>query len=169
MVARPETSGKSIAALVLGIVSVVLYPVAVITGPLAIGFGVSATKAARREPQRVGGRGLAIAGIVCGSVGLAIALLVVGLFLFVFLTVDGFEVDGGPPEFVAHTDGEGGVLEVVAIDGSDWWSGYVLAGTADCDLPFGEIEVGDEIVCFTDGTVRVRDAYSGETVYQAEV
>lgn len=63
--AKPVT-GFAVSALVLGIVSLFVIPF--IAGPLAIIFGGIALKRAENNPNKEG-RGLAIAGLVCGIVG----------------------------------------------------------------------------------------------------
>ncbi len=73
-----RTSGMAIASLVLGLVWI--YWIGSI---LAVIFGHLALSETRRDP-RVGGRGLAIAGLVLGYIGLGV--LVIGL---VALAVDG--------------------------------------------------------------------------------
>jgi len=63
--AKPVT-GFAVSALVLGIVSLFIFPF--IAGPLAIIFGGIAMKRANSNPNKEG-RGLAIAGFVCGIIG----------------------------------------------------------------------------------------------------
>ncbi|MFF2850488.1 DUF4190 domain-containing protein [Streptomyces sp. NPDC058001] len=70
------SNGLGTASLVVGIISVVgfcMWPVAIILGILAVVFGcVSRAKARRGEATNPG---QALAGIICGSVGLALALM----------------------------------------------------------------------------------------------
>jgi len=73
-----QTSKKAVASLVLGILGVLVAPI--IFSTLAIIFGAIAAKETRRE-RGLGGRGMAIAGIVLGIVGLALGLLVTGLMI----------------------------------------------------------------------------------------
>ncbi|WP_458118760.1 DUF4190 domain-containing protein [Paenibacillus sp. Z6-24] len=79
-------NGKAIAALVLGIssiVSIMIFPgIGVILGILAIIFAVIAMKELRHRYQQ--GRGLAIGGLVCGIIGFVIHILVV-LFIVVII------------------------------------------------------------------------------------
>jgi hypothetical protein len=76
---RPRTgNGKAIAALVLGIVSIVLCWLSLldlVPIVLALVFGFLGRSDAAKWPQR-GGRGMAIAGITCALVGALLA----GLF-----------------------------------------------------------------------------------------
>ena len=74
----PQASGFAIASLVLGILW--LYWIGSI---LALVFGYLARGEIRRDPQRVGGRGMALAGIVLGWVGVAtLVLAIVGMVFY---------------------------------------------------------------------------------------
>lgn len=77
-------SGKAVASLVLGILSIVLCYVGFIPGAIAIVLGVTAKRDIDREGFE--GRGLAIAGLICGIVGTSIQLLWDGVVLLAFLT-----------------------------------------------------------------------------------
>jgi hypothetical protein len=82
----PRAGRKAVAAMVLGIVGLVLgflfVPLACCV--LAVVFGsLALQEIGRQGPERVGGRGQAVAGIVLGVIGLAgwaivIALLAAG-------------------------------------------------------------------------------------------
>lgn len=76
-----KISGLSIAALVLGIISIVLWCIWIISIPcaiLALVFGILEVK----KPKR----GMAIAGIVTGIISLVIwAMLFLGAFIFTFM------------------------------------------------------------------------------------
>lgn len=76
---KQESKGLSIAAMVLGIIAVVLFCYPVVSIPcaiLAIIFGVVGMKK--------GGRGMGIAGLVLGIVALALyGLMVLGVLSFV--------------------------------------------------------------------------------------
>ena len=78
------TDGRATASLVFGILGFVILP---LIGPIvALIFGVSAKRRIRREPGVVGGDGMATAGIVLGSIGLAMeGLAVLGLVFITFL------------------------------------------------------------------------------------
>jgi hypothetical protein len=69
-----RTSGRAIASLVLGIVSLFLF--GVIAGVLAIVFGVQARKETQRDPT-VGGRGLATAGMILGIIGVVLWAIII--------------------------------------------------------------------------------------------
>jgi len=73
----PQASGFAIASLVLGILW--LYWIGSI---LALVFGYLARGEIRRDPQRVGGRGMATAGIVLGWVGIATLVAAVSFFIW---------------------------------------------------------------------------------------
>lgn len=70
------TSGKATAALVLGIIGMLIVPV--ICSTLAIIFGAMAMGDTSRNPQ-LGGRGQAIAGLVLGIIGLVAGFLMLML------------------------------------------------------------------------------------------
>jgi hypothetical protein len=71
------TSGKAIASLVLGILSLICIPVLPAIGGLVLGFvGLSDIKRGRS-----GGKGIAIAGVVTSSLGLVFGLCIGGLIL----------------------------------------------------------------------------------------
>lgn len=78
-ITQPEAKDYSVAALVLGIVSLlfaIVWLFGVLLGILAITFGLLSLKSA--------GRGKAIAGIVLGSLGIVLSFLII---LIIFLTV----------------------------------------------------------------------------------
>ncbi len=79
--AGAQTSGKSTAALVLGILGLVLCPL--IFSILALIFGYQARADIDRSNGTIRGRGNATAGIVLGWIGIAfMVLLVVGIVAF---------------------------------------------------------------------------------------
>jgi hypothetical protein len=69
---RPQTSGLAIASLVLGIIGLIGMPV--VPPILAVVFGHVALGRIRASNGRITGRELAIAGLVLGWVGVAVAL-----------------------------------------------------------------------------------------------
>ncbi len=90
-IAAPPASGLAIASLVLGIVSllsVCLFHVGAIVGLpcaiMAIVFGVLAKP--KINTNEMSGRGMALAGIICGSIYLALVVLVV-IIALVFIAV----------------------------------------------------------------------------------
>ncbi len=78
VIARPLTSGKARASLVLGIFALLSACLVVggFPGLLAAIFGHLALRDIRRSGGRVKGHGLAIAGLVLGYFSIGVALLV---------------------------------------------------------------------------------------------
>ncbi|HEY4390086.1 MAG TPA: DUF4190 domain-containing protein [Paenibacillus sp.] len=74
-----KTNGKSIAALVLGILSIMIPYVGFLLGIMAIIFSSLSLKELKRRYEQ--GKGLAIAGLVCGIIG----TIIYGLLLFVVI------------------------------------------------------------------------------------
>ncbi len=71
------TSAACVASLTLGALSAILFPlgyIGFVAGAAAVVFGIIGI--GRANKGTVSGRGLAIAGIVIGAVGLVLALLV---------------------------------------------------------------------------------------------
>lgn len=133
-------------SLVAGIGSVVLCVLGVILGPLAIILGVVAR---RREA----GRGMALAGIVTGAVGLLFGLVsLAGLALF-FLNDDGYSSGGhvSPVEVTddAEDEEDDNLFDDAADAVWDWYAGgtqetpcYSFEGTTGwiANLPDAEIQ-----------------------------
>jgi hypothetical protein len=71
---QQRTNGLAVAALVLGIIGVVIAPFG-IPQILALIFGLVALGQIRRSSGTLGGRGLAIAGVSLGAVGIAIFVI----------------------------------------------------------------------------------------------
>lgn len=84
---RARTSGLAIAALVCGICSLVFFWVpwlGFLLGILAIVFAAIAMSQTGKDPQ-LRGRGMAIAGLVCAIVGIALWIIIlvwIGLLAF---------------------------------------------------------------------------------------
>lgn len=77
---QPKTNGMAIAALVLGILSIVIPYIGFILGIIAIILGKKSRRAINENHE--GGSGLAIAGFVCGLVGLCFWVLIDGFVTF---------------------------------------------------------------------------------------
>ena len=75
---RARTSGLAIASLACGICGLVIPLLGVILGILGIVFGVVAMNQTGRDPT-LGGRGMAIAGLVCGIVVIVGTGIVIGI------------------------------------------------------------------------------------------
>nr|WP_233162656.1 MULTISPECIES: DUF4190 domain-containing protein [unclassified Cohnella] len=83
----PKTNGKSIVALVLGILAVSLPYIGFLIGIVAIVFASLSLKEIKRNGEQ--GRGMAIAGLVCGIVGTAIYAILLLIVLIAFVTFAG--------------------------------------------------------------------------------
>lgn len=70
------TSGQAIASMVLGIVSLVIWYVGIVTGIIGLSLGAVAIKKCKPNGP-LKGRGMAIAGIVCSTIALALWLIVI--------------------------------------------------------------------------------------------
>ncbi|WP_182199653.1 DUF4190 domain-containing protein [Paraliobacillus salinarum] len=83
----PQASGKAIASLVLGILSIVIPWIGFILGIIAI---VLANKAFKEIAQyQLAGRGMAVAGLTTGIVGTAIYGLLLLFFIIGIAAIDG--------------------------------------------------------------------------------
>ena len=74
-----QKKGIAITGMVLGILSIILFFtswVAMIIGIAGIILSIITLKKANKDPKNYGGRGMAIAGIICGAVGLVLAAVV---------------------------------------------------------------------------------------------
>lgn len=75
----PKTNGKAITALVLGILALCIPYVGFILGIVAIVIASMAFKELKRTHEQ--GRGLAIAGLVCGIIG----TVIYGIIIFIII------------------------------------------------------------------------------------
>lgn len=78
-----RSSGSAIAALIMGIAGIVVFPV--IFAPLAIIFGKRAQREIAQDPS-VGGAGMAKAGIVLGWIGVALVVISILIIIGVLAT-----------------------------------------------------------------------------------
>jgi hypothetical protein len=85
-----QQAGGAVAALVLGILSVMFCP---LCGPVAWSLGRSAEREVDAASGQLGGRGLATAGKILGIIGTA--FLVVLILFLVFGIVLGSSIEGG--------------------------------------------------------------------------
>lgn len=85
-----RTNDKSIAAFVLGILAVVVPYLGFILGIIAIVFARKAMKEIHRTGEQ--GRGMAVAGFVCGIVGTA----AYGIMILLLVVVMTFTFSFGP-------------------------------------------------------------------------
>lgn len=79
--ASPQTNGRAVAGLVLGILAVLFLtrPIAFILGTLAIVFGAIGTSRARAGAPY---KDMAIAGLTLGIIAIAVSLLLVAIVMF---------------------------------------------------------------------------------------
>lgn len=100
--APASTSGLAIASMVLGILWIYWIGsiVALVLGYLALGE-------IRKDPQRLEGRGMAIAGIVFGWVGVATLILVIVMGVYFFGQDEGEKPPAREPRRVALVYREG--------------------------------------------------------------
>ncbi len=71
----PGTSGQAIASMVLGIVSLVIFYLGLVTAIVGLCLGVVSIKKCKPRGS-LKGRGMAIAGIVCSIIALALWIIV---------------------------------------------------------------------------------------------
>jgi hypothetical protein len=97
-----QTSGKSTAALVMGILGLILCPP--IFSTLALIFGRQARNEIDGSGGRIGGRGNATAGIVLGWIGIAFTVLFILLIVIFAAGGDGGDSSpaDGPTVLVFH-------------------------------------------------------------------
>jgi Na+/proline symporter len=89
-------NGKATAALVLGIASILLCWLSfldIVPVVLAIVFGSLGRAQANRDP-RAGGKGMALAGLICGVVGAVLAIIVSILFIRISNDCSGLPTGG---------------------------------------------------------------------------
>ncbi len=86
---RRPTNGFAISSLVLGIVWIWW-----IGSILALVFGYIALRQIDESGGAEDGRGMAIAGITLGWVGVGVALLMIGMMVFGVMTMPGMSMDG---------------------------------------------------------------------------
>jgi hypothetical protein len=95
-VAQP-TNGMAVASLVLGILSILLFFTVVppfILGGLGVIFGIiGVSKAGQGAPNK----GLAIAGLVCGAIGIVAAIAFIALVVTTGEVVTNFSYTLSPP------------------------------------------------------------------------
>ncbi len=79
---QPTSNGLAIAALVLGIAGMLMCP---LLGIAAIVMGIIVIGRTNREPQRYGGQGMAIGGLVCGGVSMLWFVFMLPLMISILL------------------------------------------------------------------------------------
>jgi len=76
----PRNDGFAITSMVCGIVAVLTCYFGIILGTIAVIFGHISVSKINKDPN-LGGKGMAIAGLVCGYIGIAITLCTVIFFM----------------------------------------------------------------------------------------
>ncbi|MDB4816971.1 GYF domain-containing protein [bacterium] len=84
------TSGLAIASMVCGILSIILCYVNAIVGIPAVICGHMAMKRIKASQGQIAGKGMAIAGLICGYLGSVISLCMIGFVAFAMNSTDGF-------------------------------------------------------------------------------
>ncbi|MHA0857140.1 DUF4190 domain-containing protein [Paenibacillus sp. CMAA1364] len=79
----PKTNGKSITALVLGILAIVIPYLGFLIGIVAIIFASLSFKELKYKQEQ--GRGLSIAGLVCGIIGTALYGFIITILIIAFV------------------------------------------------------------------------------------
>jgi hypothetical protein len=78
MMGGPKTSPLAIVSMILGILSIPMCCCQAISAPMAVAglvLGIIGIGKIRSNPQMLKGGGMAIAGIVCSSIGIIMSLL----------------------------------------------------------------------------------------------
>ncbi|WP_231891387.1 DUF4190 domain-containing protein [Paenibacillus swuensis] len=78
-----QTSGTTVTAFVLGILSILVPYVGFVLGIIAIILGKKALNRIKQTGEP--GHGLALAGFICGIVGTALYALIIGFFVVAFI------------------------------------------------------------------------------------
>lgn len=86
----PPTNGLAIASMICGIVSVLmlLCYLGALTGIPAVICGHMALKRIAESPVPQAGRGMAIAGLVTGYIGIATSVMLVGVMVFALMSAN---------------------------------------------------------------------------------
>lgn len=79
------TSGMAVASLVMGIISLTLFPI--LPSILAVVFGHAARSSIRSSQGRLVGDGLAVAGLVLGYIGIGLLVLLLAMATIMLCTV----------------------------------------------------------------------------------
>lgn len=94
---EPNTNGKSIAALVLGILAIVIPYLGFFIGIVAIIFAALSFKEIKITNEK--GHGFSVAGMVCGIIGTIIYGII---FLFIIIAIIAFS--SSPGEFMNYSN-----------------------------------------------------------------
>ncbi|MFC9704623.1 DUF4190 domain-containing protein [Streptomyces sp. NPDC056943] len=105
---QQPSNGMGIASMVLGIVAVVgfcLYGVNIILGILALIFGIIGLKKAGRGEAT--NRGMALAGVILGSVGIVVGSVILGLIIWAATQDASYEGSDDPYASVLQIERDG--------------------------------------------------------------
>ena len=83
----PKVHGLAVASLVLGLISLVIAGIGLLTGVPAAICGHAALRAIKDDPTEYGGSGMAIAGLITGYIGLLISGVMFILMLLIWLEI----------------------------------------------------------------------------------
>jgi hypothetical protein len=167
-----KAPGILVAAMAFGVAAIVLFPLGLLLGAVAVILAVNGRKRLALLPPGSPGDGLATGGLVLGIVGMVVGVVgfvVLSSVLFVLVS----NLGPGAPDtgvsiaFNKVEEGPGGTVTVVATDPGLVWEDFTVSGTAECRLPQGPVEPGDFIACPAAGDVRVAHAPSNTLVYVA--
>ena len=87
----PPAHSLAVGSLVLGIVSLVFFPLGLVLGVPAVICGHAGWGAIRAEPELVGGKGMVVAGLITGYLGIVVgALSLLGAVVMVVYIYLGF-------------------------------------------------------------------------------
>ncbi len=88
---QERSTGLAIAALILGIISIPTAFICVggILGAVAVILGIVAAVRASGQPERFGGKGMAITGVVTGALGVIMIFILIPAGLMLFKTFGG--------------------------------------------------------------------------------
>lgn len=102
----PPSNGFAVAALVLGIVSILMFwtfGIGVVVGVLAVVFGILGRKRAKDMPGD-GKAGLAMAGLITGALGVLGGIAFIVLLVAAAEELDDFEFNTDPADGVCNPD-----------------------------------------------------------------
>lgn len=167
---QAKPPGKLVASVALGISAIVLFPIGLILGTIAVICATKGRNELRRLPPGTPGEGMATAGLALGIVGIVVGvfggLVLMSAVVFVLVSNLGEGSEGAPSvSFMKDEAGPGGRLTVVQADAEGHWQDFTASGDAGCILPFGPVRAGDVIECGSAGTVELLHRPTNSLVY----
>lgn len=88
----PQKKGMAIAGMILGIGSIILFWlswIALIIGIVGLVLSIIGLNKAKKDPANYGGRGMAIAGIICSVIGILIVVIMLVFLATLFASLMG--------------------------------------------------------------------------------